>query len=113
MLEVYMQNVWVFLGACSGLVIGLTKEGVDLFLSLKSVQGWKQIYTGTAAIRSKKVDNGSSTPFTSQGPIQTGIGLTAHQRRLAADSMLSVQARLSPWHAINCSLLQSKQSSSS
>ena len=79
MLESWMQFVWAFLGACSGLFIGLTKEGIDLISTLGSVQGWRQIYTGTAAVRSKKFDNGASTRPPSQGAIRPGIALTAHQ----------------------------------
>ena len=67
-----MQFLWAFLGACSGLFIGLTKEGIDLFSTLGSVQGWQQIYTGTAANRSKKIDNGSSAPPSLQGAISPG-----------------------------------------
>lgn len=76
MLESLMQLVWGFLGACSGVFIGLTKEGIDLFSSLGSVQGWKQIYTGTAAVKSKKIDNNkSSTSLPSHGAIGSGIAI--------------------------------------
>lgn len=71
-----MHNLWAFSGACSGLLLGVTKEGIDFFFSLTSVQGWKQVYTGTAANRSKlsskKVDDGTSAPPTAQKPTQSG-----------------------------------------
>lgn len=69
-----MQNLWAFLGACAGLFSGVTKEGIDLFLSLRSVQGWKELYAGTAASASKKVDEGDGTPThpVAQKPTQSG-----------------------------------------
>ncbi len=58
MLEDLLQTFWVIVGACSGLMIGLTHEGADLVASLGSVKGWKQIYTGSAPRKAKKLDNG-------------------------------------------------------
>lgn len=75
MLQSFMHNLWAFLGACSGLLFGVTKEGIDFFFSLKSVQGWKEIYTGTAANRSKvlskKVDDGTPQRRIAQKPIHS------------------------------------------
>ena len=80
MLQSFMQSLWAFLGACSGLVFGVTKEGIDFFFSLRSVQGWKEIYTGNASSKSKKVDHGTSTRFPAKKPEPSG---DAHQRQLA------------------------------
>ena len=74
----FVQNLWAVLGAVSGIAIGLTKEGVDLFSSLRSVQGWKQVYTGTASTRSKKVDHGSRAAAYSHEAPKSGSVISAH-----------------------------------
>lgn len=58
MLEDIFQTFWVIMGAFSGLAIGLTLEGADFFASLRSVQGWQQIYHGTTSPKIKKIDDG-------------------------------------------------------
>lgn len=72
-MESFMQSFWAVLGACSGVLIGISKEGVDLLSSLRSIQGWKQIYTGTSPTQTKKIDNGNRPSAYSQAPPKSGI----------------------------------------
>jgi len=58
MLEELLQTFWTIVGAFSGLAIGLTREGAHFVASLGSVNGWKQIYTGSSSAKIKKIDNG-------------------------------------------------------
>ncbi len=70
MLEELLQTFWTIVGAFSGLTIGLTREGAHFVASLGSVNGWKQIYTGSRSTRIKKIDNGNHL---SKPPPRSGV----------------------------------------
>ena len=72
MLEELLQTFWTIVGAFSGLTIGLTREGAHFVASLGSVNGWKQIYTGSSSAETKKIDNGEHL---SKPPPRSGVVL--------------------------------------
>ncbi|DBB00118.1 hypothetical protein WJX77_003784 [Trebouxia sp. C0004] len=78
MLEELLQTFWTLVGAFSGLAIGLTREGAHFVASLNSVNGWKQIYTGSSPAKVKKIDNGEHgskpSPRSGQEEIKQFLG---------------------------------------
>ena len=111
MLESFMQRFSAALGACSGLLIGISKEGVDLLSSLRSAQGWKEIYTGTSPARSKKIDNGNVASAFSRQPPKSGIALTPSIRITRKKRHVLVLTRCST-RVVNASDVQGKTRSS-